>query len=76
LVPSISKIEGFTMTVTPLPRLAGKLRELTGQEVPGYRKLYLLALDGSIPIETRNGRLFVRDADLPQVAALLGLKTQ
>ena len=63
------------MTVTPLPRLAAKLRELTGQQGPGYRKLYLLALDGTLPTETRNGRLFVRDADLPAVAASLGLTT-
>lgn len=62
-------------TMTPLPRLAEKLRALTGQSgpVPGYRKLYLLALDGALPTERRNGRLFVQDVDLPAIAKLLGL---
>jgi hypothetical protein len=58
---------------TPLPRLGAKLREQTGQPGPGYRKLYLLALDGSLPVQTKNGRLFVLDVDMPKVAALLGL---
>jgi hypothetical protein len=64
--------------MTPLPRLAEKLRSLTGQAdpVPGYRKLYLMALDGALPTQRRNGRLFVQDADLPAIAALLGLTVQ
>ena len=60
-------------TATPLPRLGAKLIELTGKPGPGYRKLYTLALDGTLPTEARNGRLFVQDADLPRVVQMLGL---
>jgi hypothetical protein len=60
-------------TATPLPRLGAKLIELTGKPGPGYRKLYALVLDGTLPAETRNGRLFVPDADLPRVVQMLGL---
>ena len=59
--------------VTPLPRLPAKLREMTGKPGPGYRKCYTMALDGLLPTETMNGRLYVRDADLPAIAALFGL---
>lgn len=59
--------------LTPLPRLADRLRDLTGSPGPGYRKAYALALDGQLPTVQRNGRLFVQEADLPAVAALLGL---
>jgi hypothetical protein len=59
--------------MTPLPDLAAKLRILTGNPGPGYRKCYLLALDGVLPTVQRNGRRYVADADLPAVAAVLGL---
>jgi hypothetical protein len=59
--------------LTPLPDLAAKLRTLTGSPGPGYRKTYLLALDGQLPTVQRNGRRFVQDCDLPAVAAVLGL---
>ena len=59
--------------LTPLPDLAAKLRTLTGNAGPGYRKCYLLALDGQLPTVQRNGRRYVADADLPAVAAILGL---
>ena len=61
------------MNLTPLPRLSAKLQELTGSRGPGYRKTYQLVLDGKLPVETRNGRHHVRDADLPEVAAMFGL---
>jgi hypothetical protein len=59
----------------PLPQLAGKLVELTGSPPPGgYRQLYMLVTGGRAPfIESEGGRYFVRDADLPRVAELLGL---
>ena len=59
--------------LTPLPDLAAKLRTLTGNPGPGYRKTYLMALDGTLPTVQRNGRRYISDADLPAVAAVLGL---
>jgi len=59
--------------LTPLPGLAAKLLSTYGNAGPGYRKAYLLALDGVLPTVQRNGRYFVADADLPAVAAVLGL---
>lgn len=64
------------MTLIPLPKLAGKLRELTGKDAPSYVKLYHLLLDGRLPSETRNGRYFIRDTDLPAVMAAIGLTPQ
>lgn len=61
-------------TLTALPRLPSKLREITGSEdVPTYRRCYNMALDGALPTISRNGRLFIQDVDLPRVAAMLGL---
>lgn len=59
--------------LTSLPDLAVKLRILTGEPGPGYRKCYQLALDGVLPTVQRKGRRYVADADLPAVAAVLGL---
>lgn len=56
----------------PLPRLAARLYARTG--VPqSYRKLYMMAVDGKLPCELINGRLFVRDDQLPAIEASLGL---
>lgn len=59
--------------LTSLPNLATKLRVLTGNPGPGYRRCYLLALDGQLPTVEMKGRRYVADADLPAVAAVLGL---
>lgn len=59
--------------LTPLPNLAAKLRELTGQPGPGYRRTYNMALDGRLPTVQVRGRRYVRDADLPLIIAALGL---
>lgn len=51
-------------------------RELTlyaGRQAPNYRKLWTLTVDGRIPAEQTNGRYQVRRADLPSIAATLGL---
>jgi hypothetical protein len=57
--------------MTSLPRLGSKLLEITGRPGPGYRKLYLMVLDGMFPTQVRNGRIFVLDSDLPAVVAAL-----
>ncbi len=59
--------------LTPLPRLAAKLRDLTGAPPPSYRMLYMAVVDGRLPSVQQNGRYFVQDSDLPAVAAALGL---
>jgi hypothetical protein len=59
----------------PLTRLASKLRQIYGKPGPGYRKSYNLALDGVLPTEQVKGRLYVREADLPEIAELFGLGT-
>lgn len=62
---------------TPLPQLAAKLRNLTGTPVPGgYRKLYMMAADGQLPVEVVRGRLFIKNTDLVTVAGLLGMEIQ
>ena len=59
--------------LTPLPDLSAKLRTLTGYPGPGYRRIHVLALDGAFPSIMLKGRRYVADADLPAVAAALGL---
>jgi hypothetical protein len=60
--------------LTPLPRACAKLRELTGSPPPGgYQRLYTMAVDGVLPTVQRNGRLFIKDTDIAQVAGMLGL---
>ena len=59
---------------TPLPRCPAKFAALyPGQTPPTYRKLYTLALDGRIPTELRESRIFVLDDDFNKVAAVCGL---
>jgi hypothetical protein len=63
--------------LTPLPRACAKLQERTGCPTPGgYRRLYNMAVDGMFPTVQRNGRLFIRDSDIPQIVGLLGLTLQ
>ncbi len=55
------------------PQIPAKLRDLTGGPGATYRQCYNLALDGRLPTERRNGRLYVRRDDLPKIMELLGL---
>lgn len=58
----------------PLTHLPRELSRLTGLPAPGYRTLYLAALDGRLPADQgTNGRWGVPRADLPKVADALGL---
>ena len=52
-----------------------EILNLTGRSVPGgYPRVYRLVLAGLIPAEQENGRWFINRADLPQIAASLGLE--
>ena len=48
-----------------------EIRELTGEKPPTYRELYRMAIDGELPVERRNGRLYLNRADLPGIAKTL-----
>lgn len=58
-------------------QLALALKELVGpaaeQEVPSYRKLNYLMLDGKIRTQVVNGRRYVSEPDLLVIARMLGL---
>jgi hypothetical protein len=56
----------------PLTELAERLRILTGKKTK-YRRLYEGVLNGDLPAERLNGRLFVREADVPGIAKTLEL---
>lgn len=58
------------VALTALPR---ELVALTGGEVPSYRKLWTMVVDGRLPAEQVNGRYQVRRSDIPEIAAKLGL---
>lgn len=52
-----------------------EILSLTGRSVPGgYTRIYKLVLAGAIPAEQENGRWYLNRADLPQIAASLGLE--
>lgn len=57
----------------PLPRLPAALRELTNSEPPDYRRLWHLAVAGKFPISMVGNRYQVDRADLPAIAAILGM---
>jgi len=59
-----------TIALTDLPR---KLREITGgtATVPSYRIIYGRVLDGAISAERRNGRWYVTDAVVREIASSL-----
>ena len=59
-------------TRIPLARLSPELNDRYGSS-PGYRKLHQLALDGALRTELVNGRHYVREASLPDIAVALGL---
>lgn len=52
-----------------------ELKQMTGHTVPGgYPRFYRMVLAGLIPAEQENGRWYLNRADLPQIAASLGLE--
>jgi hypothetical protein len=59
-----------------LPALPRELTAYAGRQAPTYRKLWSMTVDGLIPAEQINGRYQVRRADLPEIAAALGLTIQ
>jgi hypothetical protein len=61
------------MDFTPLPQLAAKLIELTGEPGPGYTYIRRQIIAGRVPAVFEFGRYFIRNEDLPRIAALLGL---
>ena len=61
-----------TQTRISLSRLSPELSDRYGA-APGYRKLYSMAQDGLLRTELVNGRHYVMEADLPAIAATLGL---
>lgn len=56
----------------PLSRLSLELIDRYGKS-PGYRKLANMAMDGQLRTEMVNGRHYVLEANLPTIAADLGL---
>jgi hypothetical protein len=57
----------------PLPALSRKLKEMFGKTRP-YTRLYRGALNGEyMVIQDDSGRYSVAEADLPIIAAVLGL---
>jgi len=56
----------------PLPRLSPELIDRYGTS-PGYRTLSNMARDGVLRTEVIRGRHYVSEADVPALAADLGL---
>lgn len=50
-----------------------ELKALTGGISPTYRQIWQAAADGDLPAEQINGRWYIKRADLPAIAKLLGL---
>ncbi len=61
-----------TQNRIPLPRLSPELIDRYGTS-PGYRTLSNMARDGVLRTEVVNGRHYVLEADVPALAADLGL---
>ncbi len=62
-----------TQARIPLSRLSPELTDRYGVTAPNYRKLHMLAMDGRLRTELVNGRHYVLEANLPAIAADLGL---
>ncbi len=56
-----------------LPMLSRALTAHAGRKAPGYSSLYLMALDGSLPIERVGKHWMMRRDRVAEAAALLGL---
>ena len=72
LQPDARKAPAMPQTI-PLSLTSRELARRFGGSAPAYRRLYELVLDGKLPAEQVNGRWFVDEADLPAIAATLGL---
>ena len=59
-------------TAVPLPQLAARLRALGCPRVPAYSTVYRGIVDGRIPVERHNGRIYILKSDLPLVAEIIG----
>ena len=57
----------------PLTQVSAELRRLTGANPPTYRALWYGIVDGKIPGELVNGRRLVQRADMPLIAAAMGM---
>jgi hypothetical protein len=57
----------------PTSQISRRLADFTGRDVPGYKRMYQLVIDGLIPAEQISGRWFIRAADLPKIAEKLEL---
>jgi hypothetical protein len=57
----------------PLTQVAAALRYLTGSTPPRYQQLWRAMVDGKISGELVNGRYVVQRADLPIIAAAMGM---
>ena len=64
-----------TRHLIALTELPAALAAHTGNmgEGPSYRRLYNLILDGVIPADRINGKLYVNVDLLPQIAARVGM---
>ncbi len=62
-----------TQTYIPLARLSPELSDRFGVAAPGYRQLYGMVVDGKLRTDLINGRHYVLEANLPAIAADLGL---
>lgn len=62
-------------TLLALTLLSLELNALPGAvgNSPGYRKLYMMALDGRLRTVIINGRHFVPKADVPEIGRMLGM---
>jgi hypothetical protein len=65
-------------TWIPGSEICGRLRELTGDTGPGWRKLLTMAADGRLPMmERRDGRFWgVYARNLPDLADALGISAK
>jgi hypothetical protein len=62
-----------TLEMAPITSLPRDLTEHTGQPAPPYRKLWEKAVQGSLPARQINGRWHYAVADIPAIAASLGM---
>jgi hypothetical protein len=59
----------------PMPELGRAIMERFGVPSPGYQYTHRMISRGLLVPERIGGRLFFRQNDLPQIAAVLGIAT-
>ena len=57
----------------PLVSATRELKAITVGRSPPYQHIWKLIANGDLPAEQINGRWFIKRADLPAIAKLLGL---